>query len=52
MTLYWCFQLDAVASRILYYEEMLQTRSHGDISQVILNYRATHKTKSWQNLPM
>jgi hypothetical protein len=52
MTLYWCFQLDAVARRILYYEDMLWTNTHGDVSQVILNYRATHKAKSWQNLPM
>ena len=35
MPLYWCFQLDAVAKRVLYVEAMKETSDYMDVRQVI-----------------
>lgn len=53
MTLYWAFQLDPVARRILYLEEMLQTQSYLDVQQVIRVFRGSlDKIRDWTSLPM
>ena len=43
MTLYWCFQLDAVAQRVLYLEEMKDTTDYMDVRQVIGYFRNQHR---------
>ncbi len=53
MTLYWGFELEAVARRILYLDEMFATKSHRDIHSVIAVFRAKCKEiKPWRSLPM
>jgi hypothetical protein len=38
MTLYWCFQLEPVARRVLYLEEMMATKSREDVHMVIMRW--------------
>ena len=53
MTFYWCFQLGAVAQRIMYLEEMRRTETFMDIGVVIARFlSALPVTKGWLNLPM
>lgn len=52
MTLYWAFQLEAVAKRILYLDELYSTQTPSDVHDVIDRLRETHVLKPWQNLPM
>lgn len=53
MTLYWAFQLETVARRILYLDKMLPTETYLDVQMAIRAFRAAlPETKYWQSLPM
>lgn len=53
MSLYWAFQLEPVARRILYLEDLYETRTHGDVHRAIVMFRAhCRNIKPWRNLPM
>jgi hypothetical protein len=54
MTLYWCFRLKAVADRILYLGDVLQTQTYQVLTLLIDKYRTTHQAeiKKWLNIPM
>ncbi len=54
MTLYWAFQLDAVANRNLYLDELRDTENYQDVINVIHAFRARNlaNIKDWQSLPM
>lgn len=52
MALYWCFQLDAVAERILYLDEIRGTEAVRDLTLAIEYFRAIHDSKRWVDLPM
>jgi hypothetical protein len=40
MTLYWCFQLEPVARRVLYLEQMKETTSREEVAAVIMRWLA------------
>jgi hypothetical protein len=40
MTIYWCFQLEPVARRVLYLERMKQTTSREEVNQLIMEWTA------------
>lgn len=42
MSMYWTFDLDAVARRVLYLPEILKTRSYQDLENVIHDFRKQH----------
>ncbi len=53
MSVYWCFQLTAVAERILYAEAMKHTESYNDVNQVIRNFRESCRTiRPRQEIPV
>ena len=52
MTLMWCFQLDAVANRVLYRDAILQSRTKFDIQQEIKMFRLKTQRKPYEDLPM
>ncbi len=52
MSLYWCFQLDAVADRNLYLDTIRNTVTYGDLSLAIERFRAKTETLPWIDLPM
>ncbi|MCW3097721.1 MAG: hypothetical protein JWL77_3339 [Chthonomonadaceae bacterium] len=53
MTLYWAFQLEHVARRILYLDKMLPTESNLEVQQVTYAFRASlQETREWKNLPI
>ncbi len=52
MSLYWCFQLDAVADRNLYLDKITGTVTYGDLSVAIERFRATTESLPWIDLPM
>ena len=54
MTLYWAFQLDAVANRNLYLNELRDTENYQDVINAIHIFRARNLAtiKDWQSLPM
>ena len=39
MSMYWCFQLEAVARRILYLDAIKKTESYGDVTRAITQFR-------------
>jgi hypothetical protein len=43
MALYWCFQLEPVAHRVLYLDEMKQTNSFSEIHAVLHRWVALRK---------
>lgn len=45
MSAYWCFYLDSVAERILYLEEMKDTREYMEVRDVISAFRQRIRTK-------
>lgn len=52
MPLYWCFQLDAVAQRVLYLEEMKETADYMEVQQVIGYFRSqTRPHRQSRSLP-
>jgi len=53
MTFYWCFDLSAVAKRVFYLQEILNTETYEHVTRVIESFRITlqgHKT--WQEIPI
>jgi len=54
MSLYWAFELGAVARRNLYLDAVRETESYTDLTLVIEAFREriAGQTKEWQDLPM
>lgn len=52
MTLYWCFLLEPVASRVLYPKSILKTESVNDIALIIEEFRHGVKRKPYEDLPV
>ncbi len=54
MSLYWAFQLDAVARRNLYLDQVRDTETVEELTAAIRQFRAAHQSeiKLWQSLPM
>ena len=53
MSLYWGFQLEAVARRNLYLDRIRETETYQDLQAAILRFRAElAETKPWISLPM
>jgi hypothetical protein len=52
MTLYWCFELGAVARRNLYLDAVRDTEDYLSLKVAIGRYRAAHESKNWVDLPM
>lgn len=44
MSVYWCFQVSAVAERILYREAMKNTNLYADVEGVIWGFRESHRS--------
>lgn len=51
MSLYWAFELNAVARRCLYLKALLETASHADVERVVTDFRADHPSRGWQAIP-
>lgn len=51
MSAYWCFQLDSVAERILYLEEMKDTEDYLEVRDLINRFRSTIGKKRRGNIP-
>ncbi|MEW6279046.1 MAG: DUF1152 domain-containing protein [Candidatus Eremiobacterota bacterium] len=52
MSMYWSFDLDAVARRCLYLKELLETESYRDVERAIKDFRKSFPSmKSWENIP-
>lgn len=52
MTLYWSFQLDAVAERCLYLDQIIHSNSIEEVGKAILDFRARIKRRAWRTLPV
>ena len=53
MSIYWCFQLEKVAQRILYLEELKQTANHREVKTVIRTFRNQCRTiQKWESIPV
>lgn len=52
MSLYWAFELDAVARRNLYLDRIRDTQSFADLTQAIAEFRAQADQRDWRVLPM
>ncbi|QDG53419.1 DUF1152 domain-containing protein [Persicimonas caeni] len=52
MTLYWCFELDAVASRILYADWLENTWEFGEVLRRIEAFRKTVDVRGWDDIPI
>jgi hypothetical protein len=52
MTLYWCFQLDPVARRILYLDALKKTTSYAEVQGVIRTWRATIPIRKATTIPL
>jgi len=53
MSVYWCFQVEQVAQRILYLEVMQPTETHQDVIAVVRQFRATcPNIKKWESIPV
>ena len=52
MSMYWCFELDAVARRCLYLKELQATVSYGDVDRVVETFRRQNPPmRSWEAIP-
>lgn len=51
MSMYWGFQIDGLARRCLYLEDLLTTRSRGEVTLAIQRYRASITPRPWLDLP-
>jgi hypothetical protein len=52
MPIYWCFDLTAVADRLLYLNLLKETESYRDIQQAIMQFRRNLETvKTRQPIP-
>jgi hypothetical protein len=53
MTFYWCFSLAAVAERVFYLQDILNTETYDDVMRVIGSFRiALQGHKTWQQIPI
>jgi|WetSurMetagenome_2_1015567.scaffolds.fasta_scaffold02173_13 hypothetical protein len=53
MPVYWCFQIEQVAQRILYLEQMKQTETHADVMNTVMNFRNSGlHIKQWESIPI
>ena len=51
MAMYWGFRVDGLARRCLYLEAIKNTRSRGEITQALHEFRASIRPKPWIDLP-
>lgn len=52
MSMYWSFELDAVARRCLYLRELTKTRSYLEVERVIDDFRRSYPPRrSWEPIP-
>lgn len=53
MTFYWCFALDAVAERVLYLQDILETDEYEQVMFAIEAFRMSlpHQ-KPWREIPI
>jgi hypothetical protein len=53
MTFYWCFDLEAVAARVLYLREILATDCYEDVMHAIESFRnSLESRKTWHEIPI
>ncbi|MBZ4374767.1 hypothetical protein [Corallococcus sp. AS-1-6] len=52
MSMYWAFDLDAVARRCLYLEHLRDTTTSWEVSARIETFRARNPTKPWEDIPV
>jgi hypothetical protein len=54
MTIYWCFDLDIVAKRILYLDKVMKTQNFRDMTVIISEFRESieDQIKSWSDIPI
>lgn len=52
MSLYWAFELAAVARRCLYLERLRSTRSRAEVEAVIARFRTEQAAKAWEDIPV
>lgn len=52
MSVYWSFELDAVAKRCLYLKELMGTCSYSEVERAISRFQERYPpTRSWQDIP-
>lgn len=51
MSMYWCFQVDGLARRCLYLNSIKETRTRGEITLAIQQFRGSFQPRPWRNLP-
>ncbi len=52
MSMYWCYQVDAVARRCLYLKELLQTVGYRDVDRVVEEFRKQYPPmRGWESIP-
>jgi hypothetical protein len=54
MTIYWCFQLEHIAKRNLYIDQIREEEHLGEITWKIEQFRDSlaKKIKQWQSIPL
>jgi len=53
MPVYWCFQLDGVARRVLYLEAIKETEHYWELSQAIAAFRREYAAiRPWEDIPV
>lgn len=52
MSMYWCFELEAIANRCLYLDYILDTHSRWDVHRALSNYLYTVTPREWMNIPL
>ena len=53
MTFYWCFDLAAVAERLLYLNDIKDTETYPEVMQAIEAFRAKlPEKKTWEEIPV
>ena len=52
MSMYWSYDVDAVARRCLYLKEIAQTKSYKELDQVVKDFRKKYPPhKTWRSIP-
>ncbi len=52
MSMYWSYEVDAVARRCLYLKELLETRSYSDVDRVVHEFRKQYPPlRAWEAIP-
>ena len=52
MSMYWAYELDAVAERCLYLDYLIDTHTRADVERAIANFRRTIKPREWREIPL